>query len=134
MTNANSRPTVVEFLNRKLSKSCKAIEEVATEAGFENVNVVSAILNGSAKLPVSKITSFAHAIDADPGELLRLVLDDYLPGVFEQIETCFEMLLLSKDEENIIEAVRKFAGDDELVALTFNQKQICACLVKVTIG
>lgn len=127
------RPTVAEFLTRKFSVSGKTHDQIATEVGYETGKVIAAILAGSVKLPVMKVKLLAHAIDAEPGHLLRLVLDEYLPGAFELIEECFGMMLLTRREEEIVEAFRQFAGSEDVLPVTFSQRQVIAFMLKVQI-
>ena len=46
--------------------------EIATEAGFLNPNMVSMIKNGSSKLALDRVPSFAKALDCDAAYLMRL--------------------------------------------------------------
>lgn len=121
-----TRPTVAEFLSRKFRESGKTHDQIAAEVGYESSNVVTAILAGTVKLPVSKVTLLSHALDAEPGQLLRLVLDEYLPGAFDQIEECFGMMLLTRQEEEIVEAFRQFANGEEVATKVFDQKRVLA--------
>lgn len=125
------RPTVAEFLNRKFSESGKTHDQVAKELGFDSGKVIAAILAGSVKLPVSKVKLFSQALDAEPGHLLRLVLDEYLPGAFDLIEECFGMMLLTRKEEAIVDAFRQFADSEDVVPVTFSQRRVIAFMLKV---
>lgn len=131
MTNQTPRPTVAEFLNRKFSATGKTQTEVAAEIGFVSDKIVTAILTGIAQLPINKIIPFAHAVDVDPGHLLRLVLDEYLPGLHGVIEECLGSELLTKREMALVTAYRDFADTDEVVTLMIDPTLAGAIPVEV---
>lgn len=54
--------------------------EIANEAGFLNPNMISMIKNGSSKLALDRVPSFAKALDCDPAYLMRLTLEQAIGG------------------------------------------------------
>ena len=54
--------------------------EIATQAGFLNPNMVSMIKNGSSKLALDRVPSFAKALDCDAAYLMRLTLEQTVGG------------------------------------------------------
>lgn len=53
----------------------KTQANIAQEAGFKNANYVTMLKQGSSKLALDRVPSLAKALDADPGYLMRLALE-----------------------------------------------------------
>lgn len=80
--------TVAKFIAQQIERSGRLQEDIASDCGFVNRNMISMIRAGVTKLPLSKIGVMAKALDVDPSYLLRLALTEYMPeawAVFEQV-------------------------------------------------
>ena len=80
--------TVAKFIGQQIERSGRLQEDIASDCGFVNRNMISMIKNGVTKLPLSKIGVLAKALDVDPAYLLRLALQEYMPeawAVFEEV-------------------------------------------------
>ncbi|WP_055048090.1 helix-turn-helix domain-containing protein [Devosia sp. A16] len=53
----------------------KTQAEIATQAGFINVNMLAMIKAGSNRLPLDRVSALAKALDADPAYVLLLALE-----------------------------------------------------------
>ncbi len=53
----------------------KSQNEIAAEAGFVSVNMLSMVKAGSTKLPLDRVPTLARALECDPAYLLRLTLE-----------------------------------------------------------
>jgi hypothetical protein len=109
--------TVAQFITKKIAESGKPQKQIAEELGYEHPNVISMIKTGTTKLPVEKVGLMARALNVDPAKLLRLVLDEYNPGLYSVIEDCLANPLLSRSECKFIASVRKMAGSSEFGVL-----------------
>lgn len=103
--------TVAEFITMKIAESGKTQKEIAEELGYEHANVISMIKTGNTKLPLDKIGKMAAALYIDPVQLLRLALDEYQPGLYAAIEDCLANPLLTRNERELIDAIRRVSGD-----------------------
>ncbi|MDR3409353.1 MAG: helix-turn-helix transcriptional regulator [Formivibrio sp.] len=103
--------TVAEFITLKIAEAGKSQKEIANELGYEHANVISMIKSGATKLPLEKVGSMAAALFVDPIQLLRLTLDEYQPGLYAAIEDCLANPLLTRNERELIDAVRRVSGD-----------------------
>ncbi|WP_335947715.1 XRE family transcriptional regulator [Salipiger bermudensis] len=56
-------------------KPMKSQSQIASEAGFQNPNIVTMIKQGSSKLAIDRVPSMAKALDCDPAYLMRLALE-----------------------------------------------------------
>jgi len=56
-------------------KPRKSQIEIAVEAEFVSVNMLSMLKGGSSKLPLDRVPSLARALECDPAYLLRLTLE-----------------------------------------------------------
>lgn len=53
----------------------KTQAEIASEAGFQNANMLSMLKSGKNKVPLDRVPSLAKALEVDPAYLMRLALD-----------------------------------------------------------
>ena len=56
-------------------RPAKTQAQIATEAGFANVNMASMIKAGATRLPIDRVPALAKALDCDPAYLLLLALE-----------------------------------------------------------
>ena len=71
---------LAKYIDKRVMKMRpnKSQNEIAVEAGFVSVNMLSMIKAGSTKLPLDRVPSLARALECDPAYLLRLTLDQVL--------------------------------------------------------
>ena len=68
-------PLALFIEKRVMAMRPKQQSEIAEEAGFKNVNMVSMIKSGAAKLPLDRVSALAAALDCDEKYLFRLALE-----------------------------------------------------------
>ena len=68
--------SLVTFLQKRIAelKPIKTQSDIATEAGFANVNMLAMIKAGSARLPLDRVPALAAALEVDPARLFLLAL------------------------------------------------------------
>jgi len=110
MADINPRLSVAEFLGDKINESGKTQREVADEAGFVNPNVMTMFKTGATKLPLDRIGPLAKALNIDSAHLLRIVMLEYAPDTWEQIENNLKSVVLAANEVALIRSYRKVNG------------------------
>jgi transcriptional regulator with XRE-family HTH domain len=53
----------------------KSQVEIATEAGFINVNMMSMLKSGKSKLPLDRVAALATALEVDPKLLFKMAIE-----------------------------------------------------------
>jgi transcriptional regulator with XRE-family HTH domain len=67
---------LADFIEKRvLAMRPKQQNEIAEEAGFKNVNMLSMIKSGTSKLPIDRVAALAKALDCDPKLLFRLAFE-----------------------------------------------------------
>lgn len=67
---------LADFIEKRvLAMRPKQQSEIAEEAGFVNVNMLSMIKSGASKLPLDRVAGLAAALNCDPKLLFRLALE-----------------------------------------------------------
>lgn len=95
--------TAAEYLAQAIAISGKTQKEVATMAGFDKPNVVSMMKKGITKIPIERVPALARACGTDPKVMLRIVIQEYNPTVWEILsETLGEQITLSEEERSLI--------------------------------
>lgn len=92
-------------------KPRKTQAEIASQAGFLSVNMMSMLKKGSNKLPLDRVPALAKALECDPAWLLRLTLeqgqgDMAAAAIFEIVG-----LPITANEHTWIAAIREASGD-----------------------
>lgn len=123
------RPTVAEFIADRLAASDKTQRQISEECGFETPNIVTMFKKGSTKLPINRIGPLAKAIDADPAHLLRLVLNEYFPDTWADIENLMQSTVLTANELALVRAYREVTGDSDAAAVVIDRSAVLAIVV-----
>jgi len=98
---------VAEYIKQQIALSDKSQKDISREAGFSTPNNISMIKDGITKLPINRIPSIAKALNIDPVHLLRMTMREYMPETWSVIETVFGQSLMTDNERNLLEVVRK---------------------------
>lgn len=101
-------------------------KQLCDELGFDREIVLTLILQGSIRLPLTKLPALAKFLDLDAMNLLRSALPDMAPGLLEVVEGIFNPLKLSPTEINLIHHLRKLSGDRVGAPIVFEGRGIVA--------
>ncbi|HJV26732.1 MAG TPA: hypothetical protein VJ673_13675 [Aromatoleum sp.] len=120
------RITVADFIADRLAECDKTQREIAIECGFEKPNIITMFKNGSTKVPLNRIGPLAKAIGADPAHLLRLVMHEYFPDTWQEIEDIMQTTVLTANELELVRRFREVTGDNDAVPLVINRDAVIA--------
>jgi hypothetical protein len=116
---ANGKPyagtELAAFLDRRILelKLRKSQCDIAIEAGFPNVNVLSMCRSGVTKVPFDRIPALAQALEVSPRVLLGLVLEQNWGSTWAKaIEQVLE-IVVSPDEAVWIRELRDASGNTD---------------------
>ena len=115
------RTTVAEFIADRLAASDKTQREISQECGFETPNIITMFKTGATKLPLNRIGPLAKALDADPAHLLRLVMTEYIPDTWDEIENIMQSTILTTNELELVHAYRAVTGDNDAQSIVINR-------------
>ncbi|MFZ2161975.1 MAG: hypothetical protein WAW02_07155 [Sideroxyarcus sp.] len=121
-----SHLTVAEFLADRIATIDKTQRQIADECGFDHPNIITMFKNGQTKLPINRIASLAKAIDADPVHLLRLVMLEYIPDLWESIENIMQSTVLTANELELVRAFREVTGENNAQAVVIDRNAVIA--------
>lgn len=82
--------------------------------------------NGQTKLPINRIALLAKALEVDPVHLLRLVMLEYLPDVWGEVENIMQSTVLTANELELVRAFREVTGDGDVVPVVINRDAVIA--------
>ncbi len=111
-----ARPTVAQFLCQRLEDVDKTEDDIATECRFQTPNQLNLLKTGAMKLPFCFVKPLAQTLGADPAHLMRLVMHDYMPDTWEDIESMMQSTALTANELSMIRAYRNATGDTDAPA------------------
>jgi hypothetical protein len=116
-----SQCPVAKFVRQQIVLLGKSQVEIAQHVGFDKPNVITMIKQGKTKLPMTKVTKMAEALEADPVYLLKLCMQTYQPDNWEVIEPLLEHAL-TNDERNMLYAWRRYVSAPYIAALSDGSK------------
>lgn len=130
MTNHSPvRTTVAEFIADRLAASDKTQREISQDCGFESPNIITMLKTGATKLPLNRIGPLAKALNADPAHLLRLVMTEYIPDTWDEIENIMQSTVLTANELELVRAYRAVTGDNDARPVVINRDAVIAIVV-----
>lgn len=97
---------VAKYLYDKIEYGPLTQVDIARSIGYTS-NIVSMMKWGEFKLPINKCEITARALDANPRELMELMLEDYLPDTWEEIRKVLGAFSKSDSESALIKAMQK---------------------------
>jgi transcriptional regulator with XRE-family HTH domain len=107
---ANKDSKVAAFLSHHIEACGKTQAQISDEMGIKRSALISLIKQGITKVPVARVPALAKAIDADPVELYRLVMEEYMPDVLKVTDEIYAREKLSPSEREVIERIRANTG------------------------
>ncbi len=86
MANIPTNGTVAAFIDERLREISKTDRQVAQDAGLGSAHALKLMAKGDIKVPLDRIEPLAKALDVDPADLFRLVMQEYMPEAWSSIE------------------------------------------------
>ncbi|MER8857022.1 XRE family transcriptional regulator [Mesorhizobium sp. M0757] len=111
----NADTGIAKFIDRRIDqlKGRKSQRDIAVEAGFTNVNFVSMLKSGAAKVPFDRVPGLAKALECDPARLFLLALEQYFESsALVAIKQIFGTVV-SENEVSWIEVLRKASDNTD---------------------
>jgi hypothetical protein len=102
------------FLTVKFAQTGKTNIELASEIGYERPNVIAMLKTGAMRLPVNRVHATAKAIDVDPVFLLRKVLLESAPEIWDGIYAVLGDRMVTDNEMKLINAIRKLQDEQDI--------------------
>ncbi|WP_172122499.1 XRE family transcriptional regulator [Devosia sp. 919] len=123
---------LVPFLQKRILelRHTKSQAEIASQAGFTNVNMMSLIKSGSTRLPLDRVPALALALDVDPARLLQLALEQWAGSAAARaFESIFETIV-TRNEVGWLAEIRKASGNSDPVVTSRARSAIRAIFGK----
>lgn len=130
ITTKQKLPKVAEYLTVQIDISPLKQREIAEKLGYTQANMISMLKMGLTKLPLEKVPPMANALGVDPAYLLRIVMMEYMPQVYETIVQIFGKEPITQHEKDILTAVRSLSNGQNLAMKTEKSKSKLAEFVK----
>ena len=102
------------LLTQRMQEVAKNPKLIAEEIGNISEKTISLIMQGSIKLPVTRLADFAKALKMDVRFLLRRSLGEYSKELLELLEQEMKVPLLSERELSLVKAFRSMTGDQDI--------------------
>jgi hypothetical protein len=128
MSTAESRqPTALGILIEARQAALKLSNQyLATSIGLDQESALRLIKQGAMRLPLTKVSAMAVALELDPVELFTLVLGESDPALLQVIEAVFNPLRLTAAEVTLLGHLRKLSGERQGTPTVFDSKSVMA--------
>jgi hypothetical protein len=111
------KTTVAEYLTHHIDALVKSKEktqkQISDEIGYTNQNIITMFKQGRTPLPLNKVGPMARSINVDPVYLLRMVMSEYTPETYVEIEPLLSKSLVTNNERQIIDRLRQATGNTD---------------------
>lgn len=124
-----TKPTVAEYLADLIQSSSRSEQDIAVSIGHDNPKALQMFGRGLVKLPLSLIAPLAHALEVDPGFLLRMVLNEYMPDALPTIEATLQLTALTRNERELIDAYRRTVAGTDAYAVVADARDLIAVVM-----
>lgn len=122
---------VTKYLEQQLALCGKSQREVAEEIGYTNPNIITMFKTGATKIPVSKAGPLARALGVDPIFMLRLLMSEYMPDTWAEIETVLgRNIALTEQDFSVANFIREVAGNKPFDLSIVDNQAVLAAAVK----
>lgn len=111
--NVEACSAVTQIIQERVSASPYSVCEIAALAGFKNPDMIKALANGDARVPLDKAMPLAVALGCDEKQVFVLVLKSWFGSEFvDTLESVFKDTPASPHEQTWITFFRDLYGDN----------------------
>jgi transcriptional regulator with XRE-family HTH domain len=103
-------PKVPQYLSAQIQISGLRQKDIADALGYTKPNIITMFKQGLTKLPIEKVGALAKVLGVDPVYLLRVVMNDYMPGTYNAIISIFGQEPITENEMQIIKKIRTLSN------------------------
>lgn len=96
---------VAAFLDAAIIAAGETHASLAEKLGYDSVNIISMLRSGKTYLPFAKVSDIAQVLHVDEMDLLKLVLQERQPEVFQILKS--HGAFLTAEEERLIREHRE---------------------------
>jgi hypothetical protein len=127
-----SNTSLIPYLEKRILelRPAKSQAEIASQAGFANVNMMSMIKSGATRLPLDRVPALAAALDVDPARLLQLAIEQWAgSSAARSFDAIFETIV-TQNEVGWLNEIRDASGNSDPVVTTRARSAIRAIFGK----
>lgn len=129
MNHQPNSTAVAQLIRERVAQVSKTPSRIADEVGLNSPNLLQLVCEGRAKLPVQHVQAVASALGIDPVHLMRLVVTEYLPGVWEVVEQALQGTALTTNERKLVDAYRQVTGNSDAVPTVIDRDAVLAIVM-----
>lgn len=129
MTTLQNTPTVAEYLAGQIEASGVNIEDVAEAIGYDNADMVLAMMRGTVKIPFNKVGPLARALDISSPYFMRLVVAEYAPDILAMVDDIIRTPPLTQNERELVDAYRRVTKGTDARAVICDAKDVVAMIM-----
>lgn len=116
----DNQPSVAAVLHEWIDSGDMVVQEIAKKSGISEATIRGA-MDGIVKLPYQAVPRIAEVMGRDPVYLLRILLNESLPGLWDILEeTSAGGKVLTKVERDLIDRYRIISSGTNMKSLVLD--------------
>jgi hypothetical protein len=125
-TQPTSATSLSDLISHRQDELGLSDADLCHAIGFDKLIAITLIKAGTMRMPLNKIPTVARALSLEPGPLLKLALEESSPGLLELIKDVLDPMALTECEVNLINHLRRLAGDTTTGPIVFEGRGVVA--------
>lgn len=126
--NGTNKVSVADYITNQIMMSDLSQKDIAAMLGYDKPNNITMIKQGKTKLPINKVPAMATALGVDPIHLMRLVMTEYAPEIWEVLNGLLGHSLISDGDREILNIVHANGHGVDIYPVTDEEKLELASL------
>ena len=103
--------------------------QISDALGFKNPTVFESIKQGKVKLPFALVQKLADALSIDGSDLLRKVMQEYMPEVITAVDELLQPAKLSANERKLLSTYRQLSDGQDVQPMVIDGNSVIALVV-----
>lgn len=120
---------VARFLSAQIDICDLSQREISDRLGYRRPNIITMFKQGLTKLPIEKVRAMADVLGVDPLRLLDLVMREYSPSAWDEIQKITGYAVTANEFE-MVKIIRAETGEEDPKLRTAAQKKALRTFAK----
>lgn len=126
-TTNHGAPGVAAFIQQRQEETGISDADLAIALGYANAKAVGLIKSGTMKVPLNKVSALGHALQTDAFDLLRMIVSESAPGLWNALQEIAAPLgALQPAEINLLRHVRRLGSRGQMTPVVFEGRGVIA--------
>jgi hypothetical protein len=118
--------SLLKLIQERQTAIHKTDEQLSVELGFERSDAFVMIKRGVMNLPLTLVPALAVALNIEPGNLLRIAMQESIPEVLKLVDDLLKPESLTSTEHRLIREIRRLSAGCKVNPIVFSGTSVVA--------